>query len=172
MAATLPGARILLDERATAAALREQAPGCSVVHVACHGLFRPENPMFSALRLHDGWLTAADALQLDLRGALVVLSGCETGASRVVGGGDEAIGLPRAFLGAGADAVLVSLWLAQDDTTAALMQHWYAGVRDGQSAAAALRSAQLALTHEHPHPYHWAPFVLVGSPSPFPEVAP
>ncbi|WP_219416276.1 CHAT domain-containing protein [Pseudonocardia nigra] len=172
VADALPGARLGLGEEATRAALRSGAPGCGIVHIACHGLFRPENPMFSALRLHDGWLTAADVLDLDLDRALVVLSACESGANRVVGGGDEVMGLPRAFLGAGAAAVVVSLWLVQDDTTEALMRHWYAGLRSGQDGATALRAAQLALRADRPHPYHWAPFVFIGSPPAIPEEDP
>ncbi len=50
-----------------------------VLHLACHGLFRADNPMFSALKLHDGWLTAADVMQLDLKDTLVTLSACESG---------------------------------------------------------------------------------------------
>ena len=70
----LPGAALLLDETATVNALKEQSAGCDVLHLACHGLFRGDNPMFSALKLRDGWLTANEALQLDLDGALVALN--------------------------------------------------------------------------------------------------
>jgi tetratricopeptide (TPR) repeat protein len=167
----LPGASVWLDELATSVALESAAPGCRVVHIACHGIFRRGNPMFSALRLHDGWLTAADAARLDLRGALVVLSACESGAHRVLGG-DEVVGLPRAFLGAGAAAVLVSLWLAQDDTTAVLMRVLYTGLRAGLRPAAALRAAQLAVAERYPHPYHWAPFIAICNPSDPPTEAP
>jgi len=165
VAASLPGAAAHLAEEATTDLLRTAAPTASVVHLACHGLFRPDNPMFSALQLHDRWLTAAEALGLELGGGLVTLSACESGATRVSGGGDEAIGLPRAFLGAGAAAVLVSLWLAEDGPTATLMQDFYSRIRQGQSGASALRAAQLELAANHPHPYHWAPFVYVGCPS-------
>ena len=152
---TLTGADATLD------ALTRLAPSADVLHLACHGLFRGDNPMFSALKLHDGWLTAADALQLPLAGAVVALSACESGRSTVVPG-DEAIGLPRAFLGAGAASVLVSLWLVSDATTATLMAAWYGALRQGQPWAEALRAAQRAVREQHPHPYYWAPFVLAG----------
>lgn len=172
VAAQLPGARLRTNDRATSSVLEREATGARVLHLACHGLFRQENPMFSALRLHDGWLTAADVLRLDLRGTVVALSACESGRSRVAGGGDEAIGLSRAFLGAGAAAVLVSLWLVQDDTTAALMGRYYELIAAGERPTAALRTAQLELCAHHPHPYHWAPFVLVGTPpEPFLEAS-
>ena len=111
--------------------------------------------------MHDGWLTAADALGLDLPGALVTLSACESGRSGVIAG-DEVLGLTRAFLGAGAATLVVSLWLAQDTTTAALMEHWYERMGEGVGRAAALRAAQLETMRRHPHPFYWAPFILIG----------
>ena len=158
----LPLARVYVDKEATLATLRAEASDCHLLHLACHGLFRADNPMFSALKLHDGWLTATDAMQLKLPDALVILSACESGRGHVAGG-DEVIGLLRAFLGAGAATVVVSLWLVQDDTTARLMSHWYARlIQQGVGPAAALRAAQLALKAEYPHPYYWAPFIAAG----------
>jgi CHAT domain-containing protein/tetratricopeptide (TPR) repeat protein len=158
----LPTGRLLLDGEATREALKSAAPGCSLLHLACHGLFRADNPMFSALKLDDGWLMAGEIAELQLSDALVTLSACESGRSQVVGG-DELLGLLRAFLGAGAATVIVSLWLAQDDTTARLMDDMYSELLDqGTDPAAALRAAQLSLKAEHPHPYYWAPFIVVG----------
>ena len=161
VAGHLPGAEVRVGEEATLKALWSEAPGRGALHLACHGLFRADNPMFSALKLHDGWLLAADAVDLDLAGALVTLSACESGRSEVIGG-DEILGLTRAFLGAGATTLAVSLWLVQDETTADLMGDWYERLRGGQRPAAALRAAQLELKEQHPHPYYWAPFVLIG----------
>ncbi len=158
---SLPGADVRLGDAATVAALRQDGEGAGVLHLACHGLFRADNPMFSALRLADGWLTAHTALSMKLPGALVVLSGCETGRSAVAGG-DEILGLVRAFLGAGAATLVVSLWLVQDETTASLMADFYAEIRAGATPAQALRHAQQRLRRSHPHPYYWAPFVLIG----------
>jgi CHAT domain-containing protein/Tfp pilus assembly protein PilF len=145
----------------TLEAVRTLTPESDVLHFACHGLFRADNPMFSALKLHDGWLTAADVMQLDLTNALVTLSACESGRGAVLKG-DEVIGLPRAFLGAGASAVVVSLWVVHDETTGILMMDWYQRLSDGLGRAAALRAAQQSLRERYPHPYYWAPFVLIG----------
>lgn len=161
IAATLPGAELLVNERATMDRLRTSAPHSSPLHLACHGLFRTDNPMFSSLKLYDGWLTAADVMSLDLDGALVTLSACESGRSEVFAG-DELIGLTRAFLGAGAATLTVSLWLVQDETTAWLMRSWYEKTKSGMSLASALREAQLEVKEEFPHPYYWAPFILIG----------
>lgn len=162
IAGLYPTAQVYLDDEATLGVLLNQAAGCARLHLACHGLFRADNPMFSALKLADGWLTAAQAIQLRLANAFVVLSACETGVSQALHG-DELLGLLRAFLGAGAATVVVSLWLVQDQTTAQLMARLHQGLQqEGLSPAAALRQAQLALKATHPHPYYWAPFLVVG----------
>jgi CHAT domain len=161
IASHLPNAEVLADERATTGAIREKAAGCGILHLACHGMFRADNPMFSSLRLNDGWLTATDVLQLDLDGAIVTLSACESARNQVLAG-DELVGLARGFLGAGASTLVASLWLVQDETTAQMMEDWYARLHDGASRAATLRDAQLALKEKYPHPYYWAPFVLIG----------
>jgi CHAT domain-containing protein len=157
----LPAAELLSDRQATVEALRSKAPGCGILHLACHGMFRVDNPMFSALKLYDGWLAASDVIRLDLAGALVTLSACESGRNEVFAG-DELMGLTRAFLGAGATTLVASLWLVQDETTAELMAMWYEHLRKGVGRAAALRNAQLALKERWSHPYYWAPFVLIG----------
>ncbi|MCB0009048.1 MAG: CHAT domain-containing protein, partial [Anaerolineales bacterium] len=156
----LANSRTFLNESATYSALQGVAPGCRLLHLACHGLFRGDNPMFSALQLHDHWVTANELMALDLDGALVTLSACESGRSNILAG-DEIIGLTRAFLGAGAATLVASLWLVEDESTARLMSDWYRRMPDA-SRAAALRQAQLALKETHSHPYYWAPFVLVG----------
>ena len=161
VAALFPGARLLQGQEATMPALRAAAPGRDLLHLACHGMFRADNPLFSALRLGDGWLTVAEAAELGLEAGTVTLSACESGRSRVVEG-DELLGLARAFLGSGAASLVVSLWLVNDASTAQLMEGFYRCLQAGQSKAAALRAAQRALLATNPHPYYWAPFVLVG----------
>ncbi len=149
-----------IDE-ATLAALREHAPAADVLHLACHGQFRPDNPLFSSLRLGDGWLTARDAYTLDTRASLVALSACETGVSAVAPG-DELLGLVRGFFYAGAPSLLLSLWTVDDEATAELMKDFYTSLRGGLRPAAALRAAQLRQMRERPHPFFWSPFVLTG----------
>ena len=70
--------------------------------------------------------------------------------------------MTRAFLGAGAATLVVSLWLVQDETTAELMGKYYGRMRDGVGPAEALREAQLELKERYAHPYYWAPFILIG----------
>jgi CHAT domain-containing protein len=161
LAPLFPEAIALLDEDATLAAMQEQASDTDLLHLACHGQFRPDNPLFSSLRLADGWLTVRDAYNLNLSCGLVTLSACETGVSAVAPG-DELIGLSRGFFSAGAPSLLLSLWTVDDEATATLMARFYKRLCAGDRPAAALRHAQLQAMKEHSHPYFWSPFVLVG----------
>jgi CHAT domain-containing protein len=161
LALLFPEATALLNADATVSALRERAPASDVLHLACHGQFRPDSPLFSSLRLGDGWLTARDAYTLDVGAGLVTLSACETGVSAVAPG-EELLGLVRGFFYAGAASLLLSLWTVDDEATAELMADFYKALRAGSRPAAALRAAQLRQMQTRPHPFFWSPFVLTG----------
>ncbi|MCL6526774.1 MAG: CHAT domain-containing protein [Thermaceae bacterium] len=139
----------------------DQAETAQVLHLATHGVFRPDNPMFSGLRLSDGWLTARDLYRLRLRAELVVLSACETGVSTPVGG-DELLGLARGFLFAGAPCLVASLWPVRDEVTALLMAEFYRHLQAGATVSSALRTAQQTLRKAYPNPYYWAAFGITG----------
>lgn len=128
------------------ARLYQQAQGYRVLHFSCHGLFDAASPFESALLLAPGErLTALDVLNhLRLRCDLVALSACESGLSRVRRG-DELLGLVRAFLFAGAPALICSLWRVDERAACLLMELFYAELRRGAPAPAALQLAQLGL---------------------------
>ena len=134
----------------------------AVVHVACHGSFRPGNPLFSAIQMGDHWVTGIDVLDIDLRGALVTLSACESG--RTGAGTAEPIGLAWSFLAAGAAGVVVSQWLVDDATTLELMVEMYRHISNGASTPSALTMAQRRVAGRYPHPYYWAAFTYVSAP--------
>ena len=154
-------AMTLTGSRATRAEVRANVRDMDVLHLACHSQFRPDNPLFSALRLGDGWLTAREAYDLHLDGALVTLSACETGISAVAPG-DELMGLVRGFFSAGAASLVVSLWTVDDESTAELMSDMYARLQAGDGPAAALRYAQRRALATYEHPFFWAPFAVFG----------
>lgn len=160
--ALFPQATVLLGEQATEAAWRHHARRGNPIHLACHGTYREESPLFSSLKLADGRLTAYDIYDLKLRASLVTLSACETGLNQIAAG-DELLGLARGFFYAGTPSLVVSLWPVNDVATAELMREFYRSLRAGQSKAEALRAAALATKEKYPHPYYWAPFVLMGS---------
>jgi len=168
--ASLLGGDCYLEEEATIARLIQQAPTSPIIHLATHGQSRLDAPNFSYVRLADGQLNAIDAFSLDLRHCeLVTLSGCETGLA-LSGGGDEQLGLARAFLAAGAPSLVISLWSVEDTSTNELMQHFYQHLLQGGSKVQALRSAQCNLLQQrdsmYAHPYFWAAFRLVGDVGP------
>ncbi|MBN1177671.1 MAG: CHAT domain-containing protein [Anaerolineae bacterium] len=157
----LPGARVLVEEQVTEARLRAEAAGCGLLHLATHGGFRADNPLFSWLRLADGRLTVRDVYGLRLAHAdLVTLSACETGLGDPRGG--DVMGLSQGFLAAGARSLLLSLWAVDDASTTELMVTFYRQLAAGRSKSAALQQAQWELRQTHPHPFFWAGFVLVG----------
>ena len=82
VAAVLPDARLCIGPDATEQVLRTSGRDSRIVHIASHGHFRPENPMFSGIRLGDTYLNVYDLYRLRLRADLVTLSGCATGRQR------------------------------------------------------------------------------------------
>jgi CHAT domain-containing protein len=157
----LPNARVFTGGDAREDKLREFGPSAGKIHIAAHGIFRADNPMFSSLKLGETWLHLFDIFNLQLGAELTTLSACETGMS-AVSEGDELLGLARGFLYAGTPSLVVSLWTVSDRSTAQLMRRFYEGLRDGLSKSRALREAILDVKADFPHPYYWAPFILLG----------
>ena len=117
--------------------------------------------MFSSIRLGDSYLSLYDLYHMNLPAELVVLSGCATGLN-VVKTGDEQIGLVRGLLQAGAQSMILSLWDVHDASTKEFMLAFYCGWQRGLSKSKALNAAMLELRERYPHPYYWAPFLLIG----------
>ena len=157
----LDQAELFVGQKATVSVLREKGPASRLIHIATHGRFRQDNPMFSAIRMGDSFLSLFDLYQLRLPVELITLSGCSTGLN-VVAAGDELIGLARGLLHAGAQSLVLSLWDVHDTSTAEFMTAFYRRLGNGESKAEALRSAMLELRASYPHCYQWAPFILVG----------
>lgn len=183
--AALLGGEALVGPAGKREALLQRGPAARTLHISCHGQFDPAAPLESFLHLGAGeTLTAQQVLEsLRLRCDLVTLSACESGLSQVRRG-DELMGLVRAFLAAGAPAVIATLWRVDERSTRLLMEQFYREVAAGASFARALQQAQIFLRDlsrreaiellgsdapdvsgaERPFadPFYWAPFVLVG----------
>jgi CHAT domain-containing protein/tetratricopeptide (TPR) repeat protein len=185
--ARLCGGATLIGQPGARARLLAEAPGCRWLHLACHGEFNLDDPLASWLEIGPGErLSAAEVLaELRIDAELVVLSACRSGVSRVLRG-DEPFGLVRAFMSAGARAVLVTLWEVEDISARLLMERFYQEL-PARGPAGALREAQrylrglsAATAREclaesgAPHqiadpddecpfadPAHWAAYVLV-----------
>src|SRR5437879_4815817 len=112
----LPDSILFMGSAATEEILRAHGPGSRIVHIATHGYFRQDNPMFSSIRLGGSYLSLYDLYHLKLPAELVVLSGCATGLN-MVRPGDEVVGLVRGLLQAGAQSLALSLWDVHDRRT-------------------------------------------------------
>ena len=169
-------------EAATISNMVQAASSADVLHLATHGLFRPDNSFFSALKLADGWMDVREIYRLKLTARLVVLSACESGVGEVRAG-DEVVGLARGFLAAGTYSLIASLWNVHDKSAAALMDFFYRTLQGFSSSptplqpttqstsksissrmrpSSALRAAQLQALRAGEHPYYWAPFFAIG----------
>jgi CHAT domain-containing protein len=143
------------------------------IHFATHAVLDTAYPELSGLvlslvdregRPQNGFLRAHEISDLDLAADLVVLSACRTALGEEIRG-EGLVGLTRAFVEAGAERVLVSLWQVDDRATAEIMRHMYREmVQEGLPPAAALRRSQLTLWRETDWraPYYWAGFVVQG----------
>jgi CHAT domain-containing protein len=160
----LPDARLFVGEQVTEAVLRTHGAKSNIIHIATHGYFRQDNPMFSSIRLGDSQLSLYDLSHLHLPAELVVLSGCATGLNAITPG-DELIGLARGLLRAGAHSLLLSLWDVHDESTKDFMIAFYQRLQQGIPKTAALQQAMIESREKNPHPYHWAPFSLIGKSS-------
>ena len=157
----LPDADVFVGAQAGEDKLRKYGPTAGKIHIAAHGVFRADNPDFSSIRLGDNWLNLFDIFNLNLGAEITTLSACETGMNDVLGG-DELLGLARGFLRAGTPSLVVSLWMVNDKSTAQLMYRFYQGLQARLTKANALREAILEVKTAFPHPYYWAPFILMG----------
>jgi CHAT domain-containing protein len=162
VAGIVPQSELLLNEKASATALQRKGSQCRLIHIATHGYYRQDSPMFSGIRLGDSILSLYDLYHFKLPVELITLSGCATGVSTVAGG-DELLGLVRGLIYAGAKAALLTLWDVQDRSTLQFMTAFYRHFVAGENKAVAVQKAVHDIRGHYPHPYYWAPFSLVGN---------
>lgn len=166
--------RVLLGSESTETAVkRESLRRYRRLHFATHSLIDEQSPARCAVVLtpddgaeEDGLLEVNEIARLDLDCDLVVVSACQTGRGKLLSG-EGVVGLSRAFLYAGARAVVVSLWNVSDISTSRLMKNFYQNLTGGMTNAAALRRAKLDMLssgQQTRHPYYWSPFVMIGKP--------
>ena len=143
----------------------QRIPSSALVHIAAYGkkktgeiALAPTHIWESKTPVEEDYiLRISDIQAVKLRAILVVLSCCHSGKEGV-------IGMARAFLFAGARAVLVSLWAIDDEATLKFMRSFYQLLRSGESATTALQKAMKCLqeSNKFSAPRYWAPFVLIG----------
>jgi CHAT domain-containing protein len=172
LAGGITGAELLSGKEATKARLLADGGDCDILHVATHGYADPDYPDFSGVLLAGtgpeapyDTLTAHEVYLWPLRARLVTLSACQTALGKDMEG-EGVLGLTRAFIYAGAQDVLCSLWPVADESTKALMTDLYAALAQGATVEDALHTAQISLMTKQATnaPFYWAAFQAVRGP--------
>lgn len=160
----------LTGKQATKDEVLRSISSVSLVHIAAHGDMKsgeialtPNTTRSSPIPVKEDYvLTMQDVLKAQIRARLVVLSCCHSARGEVKAEG--VVGIARAFLGAGARAVLVSLWAIDDEATMEFMEHFYRQLVNGRRAGEALNEAMKSMRESNCFSAvkYWAPFVLIG----------
>ncbi|XP_066028589.1 uncharacterized protein [Pocillopora verrucosa] len=160
----------LVGGEATKEEVFRRISSVALVHIAAHGkketgeiLLAPNTSRTTCQAEEEDYLlTMRDVLRAGLRAKLVVLSCCHSACGEVMAEG--VVGIARAFLGAGARSVLVSLWAIDDDGTQEFMKHFYGALEEGKGTSEAVNQAMKCMRESETFSkgYYWAPFVLIG----------
>ncbi len=167
-----------IGKSATERFFQTMAGNFGILHLSMHAWTDDAEPLLSTLifaddaadTVYDGKLYAHEIFQLDLPARLAVLSACNTGMG-TFRRGEGISSLARAFMYAGTEATVMSLWKVPDQSTAQIMQAFYRHLRKGEPKDEALRNAKLDYRNmvdvpELRQPYYWAGFVLMGDTTP------
>ena len=160
----------LTGKLATKCEVLKQISSVAVVHIAAHGRMEtgeialspsPERESQTPAE-EDYMLTMADVMSVKLRAKLVVLSCCHSGRGEIKAEG--VVGIARAFIGAGARSVLVSLWAIDDEATLEFMKNFYHNLVKGRSSSESLNHAMKCLreSEKFNDVKYWASFTLIG----------
>jgi CHAT domain-containing protein len=156
-----------VGKEASEATVKSLPPGeVALLHFAAHAVIDGERPDRSAVLLapgagEDGLLQPHEIAQLQLDGAVVILSTCQSATGEVLAG-EGPLSLARAFLQAGASTVVGSLWPLRDDETARLFDAFYRHLAAGKSVAESLAAAQRDRIEAGEPAAAWAGVVLLG----------
>ncbi|MDJ1185137.1 CHAT domain-containing protein [Roseofilum casamattae] len=162
-----------LHDDATLEEFKTQAPKFPFLHLATHGCFKPDGcgeleMKANTILFADTQWPIQDAALLGLTDTrLIVLSACETAREADVDG-NSLSGVAYLFERAGAQAVMASLWQAEDEKTQQLMKDFYRYVAEGMTQGEALRQAKLNQIELKLSPHFWSPFILIGDAQSYP----
>lgn len=170
-----PG-QLFIGAQANESIFNKLAPNNQIIHLATHAQVNDLQPLQSGLlfseegdTLEDGYLNALEIYQMQLDAELAVMSACNTGFGQLIKG-EGIMSLGRAFLYAGCNSLVTSLWLANDASTSKIIQNFYDYLAQGMTKDEALRMAKIDyLKTADPltaHPYFWANLIAIGDMSP------
>ena len=160
----------ITGRQATKREVLKRLSSVSLVHFAAHGCMEtgeialtPDPDRISTVPTEEDYiLTIGDVLNAQLRAKLVVLSCCHSGRGEIKAEG--VVGIARAFMGAGARSVVVSLWAIDDEATLEFMKCFYQHLAEGKPASESLNLAMKSLREldKFRDIKYWAPFLLIG----------
>jgi tetratricopeptide (TPR) repeat protein len=162
VAAECPAALLLGDGTATAQAVLQALNGADLAHVAAHGTFRADSPLFSALHLDDGPLTVHDLQRLARAPRRLVLSSCDSGLAATAGA-DELLGLASALIPLGTVGIAASVVPVNDAAAVTVMVELHRALRRNGDLAEALCQARLRVRGDPVAQATAASFVCLGS---------
>lgn len=164
--------RIFVDQRASETRFKDLATRSDILHIATHGVVDHKSPEMSYLLFadetgkNDGVLHLYELYDLPLNNDLTILSACETGVGDMIRG-EGVMSMARAFTHAGARSVVMSLWLANDNSTSQIVQGFYNNLDRQQTKSKALTASKLSYLESannvSAHPFYWAHIITTGS---------
>lgn len=167
----------LIGKQATELKFRQDGYNYPIIHIASHGLLNTEEPLFSKLvfspfdtdSINDGYLNTQELFTMKIPAEMVVLSACNSGSGDLISG-EGVISLANGFFYAGSKSLIMSLWTANDQSTATIIDSFYEELSQGKPKSQALRNAKLKFLNQadglQSHPYYWAHMVVNGNNSP------
>lgn len=170
------GGDVWVDEQASEANFKIQAPDYRIIHISSHAKVNDDNPLYSRIAFtaladttEDHFLEVAELFNMRLNAEMVVLSACETARGKLYRG-EGIVSLARGFTYAGAKSILTTLWSVNDAATAEIMQDFYAQLTVGDAKDQALRQAKLNYLNSQDnlgaHPFYWSGYVMTGEVEP------
>jgi CHAT domain-containing protein len=152
----------IVGDAATETAIVQKMPQAKIIHLATHVVELNNSNVLALAKSDrdDGWLSIEEIQKLQLKADLVVLSADNTALGKITA--DGVVGLSRAFLVAGADSVIGSLWEIDDRAMSFLMTNFYENFSKNPDKTDALRKAILETMKKYPNPQDWAGFTSIG----------
>jgi CHAT domain-containing protein len=138
---------VLTGAEATAEKVLHELDGAWLAHIAAHGVFRADSPLFSSLRMHDGPLTVYDFEQLHQAPYRLILSSCDSGAL-VPAGADELLGLVSSLLPLGTAGIIAAILPLNDQAVVPVMGSLHRHLRAGRTLAESLCEVRTELTSD------------------------
>jgi len=156
-------APLYVKKDATRQAVLRESGAAQFIHMEVPIALRQDNPVLSGVEFADGMFCIPDVYSTQWNTNILSLSRIEPSVE-IEGNGDDLLGLLRAFLYAGSRSVLVEQWRIRREPSDAFFERFYSEWLSGKSKHEAMRTAQLAVRADHPHPFYWAQFFLAGRP--------